>query len=97
MHETSSLFYVDSDYRLEMLEPESCRVISSANRRVLKLEQWGNSLINIRKRMGPSTLPCGTPIFTFLMSDLTQFILGGKVIFKPAEFRIYNAIMGELT
>jgi len=50
---------------------------SSANNLTVRPEPKMStiSLINIRKRTGPTTLPCGTPLLTGMQSDVLLLIL----------------------
>ena len=56
---------------------------SSANSLVLAMAQTGKSLINIRNRRGPRTVPCGTPLTTGALSGtaplkMTCWLLSDK-------------------
>ena len=44
-----------------MLSEQSWKVVSSAKSKVKNLVEFGRSLMNIKNRRGPKTLPCGTP------------------------------------
>ena len=48
--------------------------VSSANRNISDFTWSGRSLINITNNRGPSTLPWGIPLVTFLGSDNSPFI-----------------------
>jgi len=48
---------------------------SSANTDSVLDTTSGRSLINIIKRIGPSTLPCGTPLMIFIPSEQDPRIL----------------------
>src|ERR1044072_4298501 len=43
--------------------------VSSANFPIVDIKFESISLISIRKRTGPKTEPCGTPLVTFAQSD----------------------------
>ena len=45
------------------------RTESSANRRTVEWILSGRSLMYIRKRRGPSTVPCGTPDLTWVQGE----------------------------
>ncbi len=45
-------------------------LVSSANSLLQDSTSWGRSFIYVRKRTGPKTLPCGTPLLTTLHGDL---------------------------
>src|SRR5678816_117366 len=52
---------------------EVVTLVSSANLETLHLSPWSKSFIYMKNNSGPSTEPCGTPLFTISHDDLLPF------------------------
>ena len=53
---------------------------SSANIRIPDSTQSGRSLIKTRKSRGPKTVPCGTPLSTWMLSDVAPFTVTCRTV-----------------
>jgi len=47
--------------------------VSSAYKIVFKLVICGKTLMKVKYKIGPKTLPCGTPLIIGLFLELTEF------------------------
>ena len=59
-----------STWRASWLFIRRYRMQSSANSLVLNWTQSERSLIKIKNNRGPRTVPCGTPLITWIQSDV---------------------------